>query len=155
MDESEDEEGFYLEYVLQSGQPAVPGGQPTGGPHLLEIVGKGARVCWPHLCQTAFVTEIAATFSHYFVQPWVSPNPEVGTFYRVSSLRTLYNPVCRSKCVVFQTLWNRSVCMSFLALSQVSLALGSIDKSKKRPSCRTAGTRTKAVDVYQCDLGEV
>ena len=75
--ESEDEEGFYLEYVLQSSQQVVPGGQPTSGPHVLEIIGKGARLCWPHLCQTAFVTEIAAAFSHYFVRPWVSPNPEV------------------------------------------------------------------------------
>lgn len=36
--ESEDEEGFYLEYVLQSSQQVVPGGQPTSGPHLLEII---------------------------------------------------------------------------------------------------------------------
>ena len=82
MDEDEvnDDEGFRLEYVLQAGPPAVHGGPPTGGPHLLEIVGKGAHMCWPYICQLSFVTDIAATFSRYFVRPWVSPNPEARIF---------------------------------------------------------------------------
>lgn len=75
-DEAEQKQGFYLEYVQQAGVPARSSGSDSGGPHILEIALKGAKVCWPYFCQMTFITEIAATYSHYFVRPWVPPNPQ-------------------------------------------------------------------------------
>jgi len=75
--EAEQEQGLYLGYVQQAGVPAKSGGIDSGGPHILEIALKGAKVCWPYFYQMNFVTEIAATYSHYFVRPWVPSYPQV------------------------------------------------------------------------------
>ena len=72
------EEGFFLEYIMQATTPAMNGAPATAGPHVAEIVLKGAKMQYPLATMRSFCHDIVETYSHYIYAPWVSPYPEVG-----------------------------------------------------------------------------
>ena len=74
---SEGEEGFFLEYVIQAAAPATPATPALPGPHVMEIVLKGAQLTYPLATMHSFCHDIVHTYSHYVYPPWVSPYPQV------------------------------------------------------------------------------
>ena len=81
--EDDPQQGFYLEYVVQAGPAPEPDAAPLPGPHVLEIILKGASLHWPYLARMDFVMAIVEAYSHCFIRPWTAPNPPV-------SLSSLY-----------------------------------------------------------------
>ena len=75
--EDDPQQGFYLEYVLQACPTPEAGAAPLPGPHVLEIILKGASLHWPYLARMDFVMAIVEAYSHCFVRPWTAPNPPV------------------------------------------------------------------------------
>lgn len=75
--DEEPQHGFYLEYVLQACPAPDQNAAPLPGPHLMELVLKGASLHWPYLTRMDFVAAIAKNYSACFLRPWVAPNPPV------------------------------------------------------------------------------
>ncbi len=75
--EEDPQQGFYLEYVLQACPPWEMDAAPLPGPHVLEIILKGASLHWPYLTRLDFAMAVAETYSHCFIRPWAAPNPPV------------------------------------------------------------------------------
>ena len=72
------EEGFFLEYVMQAAVPATAETPALMGPHVVEIVAKGAQLTYPLASMRSFCHDIVETYSHYVYPPWVAPYPQVG-----------------------------------------------------------------------------
>ena len=89
--EDDPQQGFYLEYVLQACPAPERDAAPLPGPHVLEIILKGASLHWPYLARLDFVMAIAKTYSHCFIKPWTAPNPPV----RVPSSPELSHGSCQ------------------------------------------------------------
>lgn len=75
--ENDLQQGFYLEHVLQACPAPERDAAPLPGPHVLEIVLKGASLHWPYLARLDFVMAVAETYNHCFTRPWAAPNPPV------------------------------------------------------------------------------
>lgn len=71
------EEGFFLEYVMQAAAPATPDAPALAGPHVIEIVIKGAQLTYPLGVMRSFGHDIVEAYSHYVYPSWVSPYPQV------------------------------------------------------------------------------
>ena len=71
------EEGFFLEYVMQAAVPATAETPALMGPHVVEIVAKGAQLTYPLATMRSFCHDIVETYSHYVYPPWVAPYPQV------------------------------------------------------------------------------
>lgn len=71
------EEGFFLEYVMQAAAPATADTPALAGPHVVEIVAKGAQLMYTLGSMRSFGHDIVETYSHFVYPPWVSPYPQV------------------------------------------------------------------------------
>lgn len=77
-----------MEYVLQASAPATKDMPAMTGPHVMEIIAKGAQLTYPLATMHGFCHDIVETYGHFVYPPWVSPYPEVPSHPRLySSLR--------------------------------------------------------------------
>lgn len=76
------EEGFFLEYVLQAAAPPTSDTPALAGPHVVEIVAKGAQLMYPLGTMRSFGHDIVETYSHFVYPPWVSPYPQVNSLLK-------------------------------------------------------------------------
>jgi len=57
--------------------PPARNASTLAGPHVMEVVAKGAQITYPHSTMHSFCHDIVETYSHYVFPPWVSPYPQV------------------------------------------------------------------------------